>query len=186
MVELKTENGKCESLPQVSIDKNKKRMLSYHAPAGMDLKSEKQVFIIWMIASILISLMGFSARYMDSYERLYWKNGAERAVIPGAIMPDFVEILGESLLGFKIVFALMIAAVVIHYAYHFQESKSIYTMRRLPLVWELHRRCLTLPVCGMVIGLGTAFVMLLLFYTVYMGLTPEICLTPGQWQKIWG
>ena len=68
---------------------------------------------------------------------------------------------------------------------YFQDSKSIYTMRRLPSVWELHRRCLTLPVCGMVIGLGTAFVLILLYYNVYIGLTPEICLTPGQWQKIW-
>ena len=103
----------------------------------------------------------------------------------GAIMIDFVEILGEGLLGFLIVSALMIAAAVMHYVYHFYESKSIYTMRRLPSRWELHRRCLTLPAVGLVISAITAMIFLVVFYAIYMNMTPDVCLTPGQWQKIW-
>lgn len=167
-------------------EKKWRKELSYHAPAGMGIKEEKKIFMIGMVASIMVSLSVFSTRYMDCYERLYWKNGAERTIIPEAIMPDFAEILGESFIGFKVVIALMIATAVMHYAYHFEESKSIYTMRRLPSVWELHRRCLTLPVCGIVISLVTAFVLLLIYYDVYMTVTPEICVTPGQWQKLWG
>lgn len=163
----------------------KLKKLSYYAPAGMSIKEEKNIFIIGMAASVIVSLSGFSHRYVDCYERLYWKNGAERTIIPGAIMPDFVEILGESFIGFKVVAALLIAVVVMNYAYHFEESKSIYTMRRLSRVWELHRRCLTLPVCGIIISMITAFALLLFYYDVYMSMTPEICVTPGQWQKIW-
>ena len=100
-------------------------------------------------------------------------------------MIDFVEILGEGLLGFLIVSALMIAAAVMHYVYHFHESKSIYTMRRLPSRWELHRRCLTLPAVGLVISAITAMIFLVAFYAIYMNMTPDVCLTPGQWQKIW-
>ena len=164
----------------------KLRKLSYYVPVGMDIKEEKKSFIIAMAAAIMISLSVFSHRYMDCYEKLYWKNGAERTIIPGVVMPDFVEILGESFIGFKVVIALVIAALVMNYAYHFEESKSIYTMRRLPRVWELHRRCLTLPICVIIISLVTAYVLLLIYYDVYMTMTPEICVTPGQWQKIWG
>ena len=72
-----------------------------------------------------------------------------------------------------------------HYAYHRQGSKSIYLMRRLPSKLELHRRCLTLPIAGILIALLTAFLLLLIYYAVYMNVTPAECLMPGQWQKLW-
>lgn len=161
------------------------RELSYYAPVGMELKQEKTVFIIGMILSSVFSFLFFGIVFSDCLEKLYWKNGAQRAVIPGAMMTNFAEIFGEALLGFKAVAALMMAAAVMHYLYHFQESKSIYTMRRLPSVWELHRRCLTLPICGIIISQAAAFVILLICYGFYVGLTPRECMMPGQWQKIW-
>ena len=162
-----------------------KRELSYYAPPGMVLKQEKKIFVIGMILSSLFSFLIFGIEFSDCLEKLYWKNGAERTVIPGAIMTNFVELFGEAFIGFKVVFALMIAAALMHYTYHFLESKSIYTMRRLPSVWELHRRCLTLPICGIIISLTTALLILLICYGFYVGLTPKECLLPGQWQKIW-
>lgn len=162
-----------------------KKDLSYYAPPGMELNQEKRVFIIGMVMATIFSFLIFGIEFSDCLEKLYWKNGAERTVIPGAMMTNFVELFGESVLGFKIVAALMIAAAVMHYVYHTLESKSIYTMRRLPSVWELHRRCLTLPICGVIISMVTAFVILLICYGFYVGLTPEECVLPGQWQKIW-
>ena len=164
---------------------NRKRELSYYAPVGMELKQEKTVFIVGMIMSSVFSFWVFGIVFSDCLEKLYWKNGAQRTVIPGAMMTNFTEIIGEAFFGFKVVAALMIATAVIHYLYHFQESKSIYTMRRLPSVWELHRRCLTLPICGIVISMVTAFLILLICYGFYVGLTPKECMLPGQWQKIW-
>lgn len=162
-----------------------KKDLAYYAPPGMELKQEKQIFVIGMVLSSLFSFLLFGIEFSDCLEKLYWKNGAERTVIPGAIMTNFVELFGEATIGFKVIFALMIAAAVMHYTYHFLESKSIYTMRRLPYFWELHRRCLTLPICGIVVSMVTAFVILLICYGFYVGMTPKECLLPGQWQKIW-
>lgn len=159
--------------------------LSRYAPPGMELKEEKTLFSVGMVLSVLFSLLYYGNRYFDQLEKLYWGNGAQWTVIPGAVMPDFVEILGDALLGFLIVSALMVAATVMHYAYHYHESKSIYTMRRLPETLELHRRCLTLPICGLAISMAAAFLFLLAFYAVYMTMTPDICLTPNQWQKLW-
>ena len=161
-----------------------KKDLSYYAPPGMELEQGKKVFIIGMVMSTIFSFWIFGIEFSNCLEKLYWKNGAERCVIPGAVMLDFTEILGNSLLGFDIVFALMIAAAVLHYNYHTWGSKSIYTMRRLPSRWELDRRCLTLPLCGMVISKVTAFVILLICYVFYVGLTPKECVIPGQWQRI--
>ena len=162
-----------------------KKDLSYYAPPGMELEQEKKIFIIGMILSSLFSFLLFGIEFSDCLEKLYWKNGAERSVIPGAMMTNFVDLFGDAVIGFKIVVALMIAAAVMHYTYHFWESKSIYTMRRLPSVWELHRRCLTLPICGIVVSMVTAFAILLICYGFYVGMTPKECLLPGQWQKIW-
>lgn len=161
-----------------------KKDLSYYAPPGMELEQEKKIFVIGMVLSSLYSFLIFWIEFSDFLEKLYWKNGAKRCVIPGAVMPDFTVILGGSLLGFDIIFALMIAVIVMHYGYHTRESKSIYTMRRLPSRWELDRRCLTLPICGMIIARVTAFVILLICYGFYVGLTPKECLMSGQWQKI--
>lgn len=183
--EIVDKNKKSKLSRKEGLNHKWKKEISYYAPAGMELKQEKTVFIIGMIMSSVFSFGFFGIVFSDCLEKLYWKNGADRSVIPGAMMMNFTEIFGEALLGFKVVVALMIAAAVMHYAYHFAESRSIYTMRRLPSVWELHRRCLTLPICGIIISLMTAFAILLICYGFYVGLTPKECIIPGQWQKIW-
>jgi len=159
--------------------------LSRHAPPGMPLKEEKTVYSVGMAFSAIFGLSSFTSRFSNHLAELYWINGSTKTLKVGAIMPDFVEILDRSLLGFQIVCAIMIAAAVMHYVYHFHESKSIYTMRRLPSRWELHRRCLTLPIAGILLAILAAFLVLLICYASYMITTPDACLTPDQWQKIW-
>lgn len=159
--------------------------LSRHAPPGLDLAPELRVFTAGMALSALFSLLFYAVRYSDRLEQLYWKNGAERTLIPGAVMPDFAEVLGQALIGFLIVAVCMAAFAAVHYSCHYQKSKSIYTMRRLPNRWELHRRCLTLPLAGLAASLLAAFLLLLVYYAAYMLITPDTCLTPDQWRKIW-
>lgn len=158
---------------------------SRHAPAGFPVIEEVKAFGGGCVGASLFSLLYYVPRYADALSSLYRGNGAERTLISGAVMPDFVEILGRGLLSFQILCACMIFFAGRHYFYHFRESKSIYTMRRLPNRWELHRRCLTLPAAGLIISAAMAMLFLLAFYAVYMLKTPDVCLTPGQWQKIW-
>lgn len=165
---------------------NRKKLdLTRHAPPGYDLKAEKGLFFAGMVLSILYSLFAFGNRFSNHLAELYWINGSTKTLKAGAIMPDFVEILDGTLVGFFVLSACFLAQIAAHYVYHYQGSKSIYTMRRLPSRWELHRRCLTLPVLAAAIFLIMAFAILLIFYAVYMNVTPDVCLTPGQWQKIW-
>ena len=159
--------------------------LSRHAPPGMPLKEEKTVYIVGMAFSAIFGLSSFTSRFSNHLAELYWVNGSTKTLKVGAIMPDFVEILDGTLVGFFVLSACFLAQIAAHYVYHYQGSKSIYTMRRLPNRRELHRRCLTLPVLAATIFLIMAFVFLLIFYADYMIVTPDVCLTPDQWQKIW-
>lgn len=159
--------------------------LSRCAPPGLELKIEKRVFGWGMVLAVLFSL-SFFIHFFNELERLlYWRNGAERTLRPNAVMPDFVEVLGNALLGFVILALCMAAFILVHYAYHHQGSKSIYLMRRLPNRWELHRRCITLPLAAVLLCLAAGFLLLLIYFAVYMRATPAVCLTPGQWRKIW-
>jgi len=159
--------------------------LSRHAPLGFRVQEEVKRFWGGCFCATAFSLITFITNFNDELDKLYYKNGSNRTLIPGAIMPDFVEIFGRSHWGFLVVIVVALALIGVHYAYHYQGSKSIYTMRRLPSRWELHRRCLTLPLVAIAIYLIMAFAILFIFYTAYMNITPDVCLTPGQWQKIW-
>ena len=158
--------------------------LARYVPPGSDLKPETRVFGWGMALSTLFSMV-FLAELFHERADLYRKAGSEMILKTGAFMPDFVEILHPFLLGFPILALCMAAFIPVHYACFYRDSKSIYLMRRLPSRWELHRRCLTVPMCAVLCCLAAALVLLLIYFAVYMLATPENCLRPGQWQKIW-
>lgn len=161
-----------------------KKKLDHYVPLGLNYRAELKWIAYGLVASFLYSL-GFLAAYSNRYASLFWRYEPVKRLQAGAVMPDFIEILDNSLIGFVILAICMIAALVYHYAYHYQGSKSIYLMKRLPSRWELWRRLLTLPILAALFCLCTAAVLLLSYYGIYMAFTPKACLTPDQWQKIW-
>lgn len=160
------------------------RKLERQVPPGVQVRHELKWFVCGEIASLLYSC-GFLFHYWQAYQSLFLRNGLARVLDTSAVMPDFVQVLGGSLVGFLMLALGMTAVVVYHYAYHYQGSKSIYLMQRLPSRWELHRRCITLPLLAVVACLGAALLLLISYFAVYMAFTPRVCLAPQQWQKIW-
>lgn len=158
--------------------------LHRHVPPGLDPAQELGWFAGGLGISLLYSL-GFLIRYDNEYQSLFVWDGFMKTLDTSAVMPDFVQILGGSLNGFLILALCMVAVAVYHYSYYYQGSKSIYLMRRLPSRWELPRRCLTLPLLGIITCLCIALLLLLIYYAVYMKFTPQACLAPQQWQKLW-
>lgn len=155
-----------------------------YAPLGMSLKTELAFFIGGLSYSIIFSLL-FLQHYMDARSELYIWHLDKRQLIPGAVMPDFITLLDDDFHGFLILGLCMLAFAAYHYFYHYQGSKSAYLMRRLPNKMEWHKRCLALPMGAILISVLTALLLLVIFYGVYMICTPQECLTPGQWQKLW-
>jgi hypothetical protein len=158
--------------------------LSRHAPPGFVLRPERRFFLAGMACAVLYSL-GFLGRFFDARTNLYRYEGTKRVLLPGTLMPDFYVLLDNALIGFVVLALCMLVFILWHYLYHRQNSKSIYLMRRLPKRWELHRRCLTLPLAAVLLCLLAAGLLLLVYYWIYMAATPDVCLTPQQWQKLW-
>lgn len=158
--------------------------LERYAPPGVNWRLELKWLAVGLSASALYSL-GFFVTFFSERNSLYSWNGVEKVLCDGAVMPDFAQVLGSSLAGFLIAAFCMAAVLAWHYAYHYQGTKSIYLMRRLPSRWELHRRCLALPLAAALGSLCVDFLLLLLYFGIYMVFTPNLCLTPDQWAKLW-
>lgn len=160
------------------------RKLSRYAPLGMNMSPQKNTLIWGGLAALCWSFYYF-VKLHNAWKSLYRVRYGVYELREGAVMQDFVEILGPAFLGFAVLALAMLAFAVYHYAYHSQGSKSIYLMRRLPNRWELHRRCLTIPLVSVILCGLLVFILLCIYYWAYILVTPEVCLTPGQWQKIW-
>ena len=155
------------------------------APPGFPFVTEQALFWIGIAIAACYSFLFFSS-FSDALDTLYLDySGGRRVLDSSAVMPDFKELLGSSLYGFPTVACSTIFFVVLHYTSFSQGSKSIYLMRRLPDPWELHKRCLTLPLLGAVTALVLGFVVLLLYFGIYEIMTPNSCLMPDQWAKLW-
>ena len=149
--------------------------LSKYAPPGLDRKSENIFFSVGMALAFLYSTT-FVVRYVKERKKLYWICEKGLELIADVKMPEFSILLGDALIGFLLVAIGMLAFGVYHYLYHCQDAKSIYLMRRLPNKWELHRRCLTIPVTAVMCCGLTALLLLGVYYGIYVYFTPKICL----------
>ncbi|MBF4695755.1 hypothetical protein [Fusibacter ferrireducens] len=155
-----------------------------YVPVGIDYEQEIKWICIGLIMSTLYSF-GFLFSLSREYSALFTGNAFNPVLRKDAIMPDFVELFGHYWIGFLIVVLCMIALFVHHYTYHYQNSKSIYLMRRLPKRWELLKRCVALPLFSSAASMLIALLLMLVYFGIYLSVTPETCLAPDQWQKIW-
>lgn len=154
-------------------------------PVGISAAKERW----WLLSGAGVPLLmglGFLIRYANAYQNLYRTVNGHRELIDGVKIQDFAELLHPmpvlSLAGGALV---MLGLLVYHWLYHYQGSRSIYLMRRLPQRFELTRRCLTVPLVEVLVCLAVTLVLVLLFYWLYHSVTPDVCLRPRQWQKLW-
>ena len=163
-----------------------KRFFERNLPPGYTYNIEFYFVLSAFLWSVIGSLLSFLAAYFNERQSLYIRVGTKLFLDEDRIMPDFISILNKKLLTHFILAALILLfASAIHYAYYYRGSRSIYLMLRLPKKTELHRRSLLIPLLSSLILVLTAAVQLLVFYAVYMACTPQVCLRPDQWQKIW-
>lgn len=106
--------------------------------------------------------------------------------VPGRTVPPFPPLYLRGLVYFSGYGLVMLGAAVQNYFGHFQGSRSIYLMRRLPQRWELARRCLGEPA----LCLAGSFIIYLLTgvtcFIYYWFRTPAGCLPPNVWAWIGG
>ena len=161
-------------------------------PPGYNRSEEKRTFYGTIMVVLFYSIRNFSVNYRDAYRLLCDPEILDRQVLlPGAIMEDFVRVLGTNLQMYQWMAAALLAVQLwSRYRYFKQGAREDYTLRRLPQRHARFRYCWSLPLLEAAVILLLMVVMLLIFYGYYMYLTPDACLAPGQWQKLqaagWG
>ena len=161
-----------------------KSKLVKYAPPGYDYQFDKTFYFVGLGVATAFSF-SYLIRFGEAKGELYTYHLGEKELIPGAIMPDFIDIFRGSLWGYLVLAFAMLLLIAFRYASYYQNSKSIYLMKRLPDKFEMHRRCIVVPVITAISCMLVAFLVLLLYLGHYMLFTPDACLTPGQWAKIW-
>lgn len=154
-----------------------------YLPVGIAAKTELTGIGAGIIIALLRSLFFFDS-YFDLYSELYEYFGDRRVLITERKIADFYIIAEGCFDWFLIVIFMLVALTAFHYAYHYKDSKSIYTMKRLTKKNELYIRCLTVPLISIVICIITVGILLLVYYKFYMAYTPPECLTDEQWEKL--
>ena len=158
--------------------------LTKNAPPGVDILTQTNRYFAGLVGTVLWSL-GFLFRYSAARNRLFYTDEFGRYLKSGAMMPEFPYLMGSALLGVWVTLLTLAVCMILNYHSFHQGSKSIYLMKRLPDPMELHRRCILLPVLGMAGCLVIRELLVIAYFAVYMLATPEGCLPPDQWQKLW-
>ena len=149
---------------------------SRFVPLGMEGEKEKQwIFLGWGISAVM-ALIQFANQYTDALSRLYNHMMGGRRLIQGAVIAPFSELILGCEFGFMLMCLALGLLAVYHYHYHIQSSKPLYLMRRLPRAWELHMRCLGMPVIGAAGAMALLGLLTIVFYVIYMTCTPAQCL----------
>ena len=150
--------------------------LSRFAPLGLDGNREWHWILSGWIVAGISAILNFSNQYTDALSWLYLYGMGSKKLISGAVMEPFSRLVLGCDVGFSLVCLAMVLLGIYHYYYHNQSSKPIYLMRRLPSSWELHIRCLGIPVMGAVGAMAILGVLTVVFYLIYYFCTPAQCL----------
>ena len=155
------------------------KKLARFLPLGVETETTfRQICTAYAIA-ICFSL-GVPCRILGQYNNLFYKEGTKKILYEGIMMPMFGELAPTWFVLFGAFLIGCAGMVAMFYLHHRQESMSIYTMRRLPNRWELHIRCLTVPIAAALLAIILAILLMLLYYAFYMWLVPDQCIAPGQ------
>jgi len=125
-------------------------------------------------APLNIALWGGSVLLLVVWYGFVVGNGAVWQANAGQTLPALAQAIKPWMkVSFLILAGSTLACAAGYYQYFYQGSQSIYVMRRLRSCWELHVRCWTLPVLGVVIVCGFALVTYGICAVTYLLLAPE-------------
>lgn len=147
--------------------------LDRFAPPGMDTSRQR-----WAVVSVIVISLFFSISFLVEYaEKLReLRANMEDPVYAGMTMTPFRDLIVFPMLMFRMAPVVPLLNIPGNYLYFYQETKSIYVMKRLRSSLELHLRCLVLPIAGMFLVIGAGCIVYLFYYLIYYFCTPEIFL----------
>lgn len=161
------------------------RCLARLFPAGWPWQTTVEVTLCALLVSWCSAVLLFLIHFDEAKIPLYISL-SDRILDRSTPIAPFAVIFGRGLLGFWIVALCLVLLPLFHYLWHWQGSKSIYLMRRLPRRGELWRRCLAGPAVLLALTMLAAALALLLCILLYLALTPAGHLPENPWKGIGG
>lgn len=147
--------------------------LKRFAPPGMGISGVR----VWTIGTIVVSTLFSMIFLMEYFEELNeLKRNMEYPVFAGITMTPFADLIYSPMAVFRLSPMVPLLYTTAHYQYFYQDTKSIYIMKRLKSPWEMHIRCLVLPVLGAVLVVAAGCAVYWVYNLIYYACTPEILL----------
>lgn len=161
-----------------------KNKLSKFYPVGYGYKLETLFIVLLFTFFLGYAFLEFFDTFATAYYWIFDDYGGTYVLKKGAMMPDFYIMVLDSFDMFSFAPLFSIVLAVKHYYYHYQGSKSIYLMKRLPDKAQLYKRCFAVPVAMCFIaGVLIAF-SVTVFYIWYIKVLPEECVSEDQLLKL--
>lgn len=155
------------------------------SPLGYNFETEKNTFLTLSTCSLVYSVIIFFLRFFDSYNRLYTHRNGKRVLLEGRMMEHFYDLTHGVFYGFFVVMFVSLCFIILRYSFHWQGTKSIYTMKRLPKKSELSKRCVILPLVLVFILILFILLLAAFYLAVYFIFTPKQCLYPFGMENFW-
>lgn len=166
-------------------------------PPWTEVRDQRNLCLVSVGAALFFSLVSYFPTLLSAYNDPYRRLPAFlHSEFPAdTAMPYFADLISSqghvsnfySLPALFPCLLLALGAVVLaayNYGKLWRGSKPVYLMARLPDRWELHRRCLGVPLGLLLAALVLAALLLLVYYGVYRLLTPAQWLRPGQLARL--
>lgn len=161
-----------------------KTLAKQFLPPGWSTEKEINTACLSLLMVILcgiISLVTFTYAQMS-----ITSNGfGTRIFKPGVMLLPFDEMMRGRFLPFWIHTALCVVLGFRHYHSFYEDSMSIYVMKRLRDPFELHVRCVTLPLLLFFAGLLLALLLIYLLWLLYNCAIPETWRPTEDTLRIW-
>lgn len=154
------------------------------SPPGYNTKWEKRFMIFGISLSVFISL-SFVACLIADIKSLYYVDGGKRYLKENAICATFPEIAGALFYCFTVTAVTCLFFIAIRRLYLNQNSKSIYTVKRLPHTAPVFKLVAPAPIIYFLSMLFIKYSVLLVYLLVYLISVPKQALPANWFEGFW-
>lgn len=133
-----------------------------------------------LLGMTLIMNIQFLFRLTRMLQRLFYMEGRERMLVPGAMAQSFTQLTDRCWTGFVLALVFLAIMTVERYLYYWSLTKSIYVMRRIPKHGVILASCVKGSVLWSVLFGLLELVLFGLYLGLYWLLVPEECM-PRFW-----
>lgn len=154
-------------------------LISSLSSPGYNLKWEKRFVVFGVSLSAFISL-GFFASLLKEISRLYYVDGGTRYLSQNAVCSSFSDIVGGFFYGFTVTALTSLFFIAVRRIYLDQNSKSIYTVKRLPHRLPVFKLTVPVPLLYFFTVLLVKYFLIFIYLIIYLLAVPDEAI-PLNW-----